>query len=79
MLTDLLNIQLNYDTRQAFVKMMTRQEAEAARRGGNFQIGSTNIRIGWCCGYGPRNHFNRDTGISQIPLHALPEVFITTI
>jgi hypothetical protein len=54
--------------------MYTRKEAEAARALNELLIGSTTIKIGWCCGYGPRNHFNRDTGTSQIPLYVLPDV-----
>lgn len=66
-------VQINYDKYNAFVKMYSHKEAIEAREKLNdawFGTVST-CRVGWGCGFGPKNIFNFDGGFSIIPIFKL--------
>jgi hypothetical protein len=60
--------------------MATRREAEqtkAAFQG--LQIGQANLKVGWACGYGPREDFNYAEGVLFYEISKIPESDISYI
>jgi hypothetical protein len=56
------------------VKVATRKEAETLRNVlGNYRMGNHVLKIGWGCGYGPREHFNYTDGYTMFPISKIPE------
>ena len=62
-------VRLNTGKGQAFVKIATRQEAEQVKQIlTGYRIGKHMFKIGWGCGYGPREHFNYTEGFTMFPI-----------
>ncbi|CEI65223.1 hypothetical protein FVEN_g6341 [Fusarium venenatum] len=65
---------VNKDKRHAFVKMLSRQDAVAAKQGTedsrNLEVP---LRTRWGVGFGPRDCSDYSTGVSIIPIHKLTE------
>ncbi|ROT40217.1 hypothetical protein SODALDRAFT_91138 [Sodiomyces alkalinus F11] len=66
---------VNRDKRHAFVKMVTRKDAETAKRAMERQhsINGHQLRTRWGVGFGPRDCSDYSTGVSVIPITALTE------
>ncbi|KAL2753770.1 hypothetical protein ACRALDRAFT_1082769 [Sodiomyces alcalophilus JCM 7366] len=66
---------VNRDKRHAFVKMVTRKDAEAAKRAMERQhsVNGHQLRTRWGVGFGPRDCSDYSTGISVIPISSLTE------
>ncbi|KAJ5238707.1 hypothetical protein N7468_003326 [Penicillium chermesinum] len=65
---------VNVDKRHAFIKMITRQDAIAARDGmESFRSGEMQLRTRWGVGFGPRDCSDYQTGVSVIPIERLTE------
>ncbi|KAK5941007.1 hypothetical protein PMZ80_006284 [Knufia obscura] len=65
---------VNVDKRHAFVKMLNRKDAEAARHGmEEYRDGSTQLRTKWGVGFGPRDCSDYQTGVSIIPTYRLTD------
>ncbi|GJJ76898.1 protein NRD1 [Entomortierella parvispora] len=58
----------------AFIKMVSRTSAEVAKRELNQQqVQGETMKVGWGCGFGPRDCFDYSTGTSVIPLDKLTD------
>lgn len=65
---------VNVDKRHAFIKMISRQDAIAARDGmESFRSGEMQLRTRWGVGFGPRDCSDYQTGVSVIPIERLTE------
>lgn len=65
---------VNTDKRHAFIKMIGRQDAIAAREGmESYKTGDMQLRTRWGVGFGPRDCSDYQTGISIIPVDRLTE------
>ncbi|KAH6678883.1 hypothetical protein F5X68DRAFT_34983 [Plectosphaerella plurivora] len=66
---------VNRDKRHAFVKMVTRKDAVAAKEAMEFPQGPNGLqlRTRWGVGFGPRHCSDYSNGISVIPISALTE------
>lgn len=65
---------VNLDKRHAFIKMISRRDAENAREGmETYRSGDMQLRTRWGVGYGPRDCSDYQTGISVIPIERLTE------
>ncbi|KAM0335191.1 hypothetical protein ACHAQA_000232 [Verticillium albo-atrum] len=66
---------VNKDKRHAFVKMLTRKDAEAAKEALEFPQGpdGLQLRTRWGVGFGPRQCSDYASGISVIPITELTE------
>ncbi|ETN36363.1 uncharacterized protein HMPREF1541_08640 [Cyphellophora europaea CBS 101466] len=65
---------VNIDKRHAFIKMLTRKDAERARNGmEDFRDGSSQLRTKWGVGFGPRDCSDYQTGVSKIPIERLTD------
>lgn len=65
---------VNLEKRHAFVKMMTRRDAESARDGmEQYKAGEMQLRTRWGVGFGPRDCSDYQTGISIIPIDRLTD------
>ncbi|RMZ86771.1 hypothetical protein DV736_g6002, partial [Chaetothyriales sp. CBS 134916] len=65
---------VNVDKRHAFVKMLSRKDAERAREGmEEIRDGATQLRTKWGVGFGPRDCSDYQTGISVIPIDRLTD------
>ena len=65
---------VNNDKRHAFIKMLHRKDAEAARKGmEEYRDGSSQLRTKWGVGFGPRDCSDYQTGISIIPIERLTD------
>ncbi|KAI8899606.1 hypothetical protein BC833DRAFT_359156 [Globomyces pollinis-pini] len=57
----------------SFIKTPTRKEAEDIRNQfQGYKIDNQMIKIGWGCGYGPREHFNYAEGVTLFPISKIP-------
>lgn len=67
-------VRLNSSKGQAFVKIATRKEAENVKNIlTGYRIGKHMFKIGWGCGYGPREHFNYTDGFTMFPIAKIPD------
>lgn len=65
---------VNIDKRHAFIKMLTRPDAEKARDGmEDFRDGNAQLRTKWGVGFGPRDCSDYQAGISIIPIDRLTD------
>ncbi|KAM0277406.1 hypothetical protein ACHAQH_005848 [Verticillium albo-atrum] len=66
---------VNKDKRHAFVKMLTRKDAEAAKEALEFPQGpdGLQLRTRWGVGFGPRQCSDYASGVSVIPISELTE------
>ncbi|KAF7712470.1 Uncharacterized protein PECH_003270 [Penicillium ucsense] len=65
---------VNVDKRHAFIKMISRPDAVAARDGmESYRQGEMQLRTRWGFGFGPRDCSDYQTGISVIPIERLTE------
>ncbi|MCJ1374532.1 hypothetical protein MMC20_005764 [Loxospora ochrophaea] len=65
---------VNVDKRHAFVKMITREEAMAAKEGmERYKSAEMQLRTRWGVGFGPRDCSDYQTGISIIPIDRLTD------
>ncbi|KAL9609388.1 MAG: hypothetical protein Q9167_005835 [Letrouitia subvulpina] len=65
---------VNVDKRHAFVKMLTRGEAQVARDGmERYRSPEMQLRTRWGVGFGPRDCSDYQTGISIIPIDRLTD------
>lgn len=65
---------VNIDKRHAFIKMVTRPDAIAARDGmESYRQGEMQLRTRWGVGFGPRDCSDYQTGVSIIPIDRLTE------
>jgi len=65
---------VNKDKRHAFVKMLSRQDAVAAKQGTEDSRNlDVPLRTRWGVGFGPRDCSDYSTGVSIIPIHKLTE------
>lgn len=65
---------VNIDKRHAFIKMLTRKDAEQARNGmEEYRDNGSQIRTKWGVGFGPRDCSDYQTGISIIPMERLTD------
>ncbi|KAJ3252970.1 hypothetical protein HK103_001069, partial [Boothiomyces macroporosus] len=66
-------IRVNSNKKNAFVKIATRKEAEMIRSQlQSYHVDGHNLKIGWGCGYGPREHFNYTEGFTIFPISKIP-------
>ncbi|KAI9815710.1 MAG: hypothetical protein M1827_002106 [Pycnora praestabilis] len=63
---------VNIDKRHAFVKLMTRKDAVAAKEGMD-HYKSPDMRTRWGVGFGPRDCSDYQTGVSIIPIDRLTD------
>lgn len=67
-------LMINHAKFNAFIKMVSRSSAEAAKRDLNQQqVQGETMKVGWGCGFGPRDCFDYSTGTSVIPLDKLTD------
>lgn len=65
---------VNVDKRHAFIKMINRPDAVAAREGmESYRQAEMQLRTRWGVGFGPRDCSDYQTGISVIPIERLTE------
>lgn len=65
---------VNHDKRHAFVKMLTRPDAERAKSAMEFyKADHVTLRTRWGVGFGPRDCSDYQTGISIIPIERLTD------
>lgn len=65
---------VNREKRHAFVKMLTRKDAVAAKTGTEeSRDPDLHLRTRWGVGFGPRDCSDYSTGVSVIPIHKLTE------
>lgn len=65
---------VNVDKRHAFIKMLTRKDAERARTGmEDFRDSASQLRTKWGVGFGPRDCSDYQTGVSIIPMERLTD------
>ncbi|CAI7599983.1 unnamed protein product [Penicillium manginii] len=65
---------VNIDKRHAFIKMISRPDAIAARDGmESYRQGEMQLRTRWGVGFGPRDCSDYQTGVSIIPIERLTE------
>ncbi|KAJ5908008.1 hypothetical protein N7495_000690 [Penicillium taxi] len=65
---------VNNEKRHAFIKMISRQDAIAARDGmETYRSSEMQLRTRWGVGFGPRDCSDYQTGVSVIPIHRLTE------
>lgn len=65
---------VNVDKRHAFIKMISRPDAVAAREGmESYRQAEMQLRTRWGVGFGPRDCSDYQTGISVIPIERLTE------
>ncbi|KAI9886051.1 MAG: hypothetical protein M1823_002124 [Watsoniomyces obsoletus] len=65
---------VNPEKRHAFVKMLSRPDAVAAKEGMEmFRPSDMQLRTRWGVGFGPRDCSDYQTGISIIPIHRLTD------
>ncbi|KAI4122766.1 MAG: hypothetical protein LQ338_005624 [Usnochroma carphineum] len=65
---------VNVDKRHAFVKMVSRKDAEAARDGmERYRSADMQLRTRWGVGFGPRDCSDYATGISIVPISRLTD------
>lgn len=64
---------VNKDKRHAFVKMVSRQDAETAKAAMEKNHSAGSMRTRWGVGFGPRDCSDYATGISVIPIDKLTE------
>ncbi|KAJ9604847.1 hypothetical protein H2200_010962 [Cladophialophora chaetospira] len=65
---------VNIDKRHAFIKMINRRDAEAARIGmEEHKSGDMQLRTKWGVGFGPRDCSDYQTGVSIIPIERLTD------
>ncbi|KAL9620285.1 MAG: hypothetical protein Q9160_005184 [Pyrenula sp. 1 TL-2023] len=65
---------VNIDKRHAFVKMVNRKDAVAARDGmEQYKSGDMQLRTRWGVGFGPRDCSDYQTGVSIIPVDRLTD------
>ncbi|OOQ83871.1 RNA binding protein Nrd1 [Penicillium brasilianum] len=65
---------VNVDKRHAFIKMISRPDAVAARDGmESYRQAEMQLRTRWGVGFGPRDCSDYQTGISVIPIERLTE------
>lgn len=70
------SVRVNYDKFTAFVKLNTRDNAETAKNelgAARVALEGQQLRVNWACGFGPRESFDRKTGISLINVSHLSE------
>ncbi|KAJ3320448.1 hypothetical protein HDV06_005271 [Boothiomyces sp. JEL0866] len=66
-------IRVNSNKKNSFVKIATRKEAEMIRSQLQaYHVDGHNLKIGWGCGYGPREHFNYTEGFTLFPISKIP-------
>ncbi|KAJ3303503.1 hypothetical protein HDV03_003780 [Kappamyces sp. JEL0829] len=67
-------IRVNNVKANAFVKMATRKEAEQTREAfQGFQIEQGALKIGWACGYGPKENFSFTDGVTFYSISKIPD------
>ncbi|KAJ3038630.1 hypothetical protein HDV00_000474 [Rhizophlyctis rosea] len=63
------SVTVNYPKFNAFVKLLTRAEADLIREKFNkFMFKGSMLKMGWGCGYGPKEFFDYSTGETLFPL-----------
>ncbi|KAL8710447.1 MAG: hypothetical protein Q9225_007283 [Loekoesia sp. 1 TL-2023] len=65
---------VNVDKRHAFVKMISRKDAQSAREGmERYKSADMQLRTRWGVGFGPRDCSDYSTGISIVPISRLTD------
>ncbi|KAL9031636.1 MAG: hypothetical protein Q9196_000350 [Gyalolechia fulgens] len=65
---------VNVDKRHAFVKMVSRKDAESARDGmERYKSADMQLRTRWGVGFGPRDCSDYSTGVSIVPISRLTD------
>ncbi|KAI9099494.1 hypothetical protein DFS34DRAFT_73644 [Phlyctochytrium arcticum] len=73
-------VTVNYPKFNAFVKLLTRAEAELVKeRFHKYQYNGTMLKMGWGCGYGPKEFFDYTTGETLFPMARMTDVERRTI
>ncbi|KAL7751363.1 hypothetical protein RI367_003223 [Sorochytrium milnesiophthora] len=66
------SILLNHNKHNCFLKLRTRRATNLARQAcGTIDLGHTQLRVNWGCGFGPKDIFDFSAGVSIIPLARL--------
>ncbi|KAJ3097130.1 hypothetical protein HDU97_005132 [Phlyctochytrium planicorne] len=67
-------VMINYPKFNAFIKLMTREEADKARLALNRTVhnGAT-FKVGWGCGFGPKDIFDYSNGYTILPINRMSE------
>ncbi|KAI9203694.1 uncharacterized protein BJ171DRAFT_509354 [Polychytrium aggregatum] len=61
---------VNYHKFNAFIKMFTRVECEMAREKlDHISVAGATLKLGWGCGFGPKNIFSYDKGETVFPMN----------
>ncbi|KAJ3207162.1 hypothetical protein HDU67_007631, partial [Dinochytrium kinnereticum] len=67
-------VMINYPKYNAFIKMFTREEADKARVALNRTVlNGALLKVGWGCGFGPKNTFDYATGFNIVPISRMSE------
>ncbi|RKP03855.1 hypothetical protein CXG81DRAFT_16688 [Caulochytrium protostelioides] len=67
-------VTINYPKFNAFVKLATRMEAERVRQTlQKMPFSGTILKLGWGCGFGPKDMFNYDRGDTVFPVTRLTD------
>ncbi|KAJ3146581.1 hypothetical protein HDU86_008461 [Geranomyces michiganensis] len=73
-------VTVNYPKFNAFVKLLTRAEADLIKeRFHKYQWNGTMLKMGWGCGYGPKEFFDYGTGETLFPVARMTDVEKRTI
>ncbi|KND02580.1 uncharacterized protein SPPG_03038 [Spizellomyces punctatus DAOM BR117] len=73
-------VTVNYPKFNAFVKLLTRAEADLVKdRFHKYQYNGTMLKMGWGCGYGPKEFFDYTTGETLFPLARMTDTEKRTI
>ncbi|KAI9356269.1 hypothetical protein DFJ73DRAFT_240482, partial [Zopfochytrium polystomum] len=65
---------VNHPKFNAFIKMYTREEAEAAVQSlQGAMIDDMSVKISWGCGFGPKDHFDYMTGSIELTIDGMSE------
>ncbi|KAI8998351.1 hypothetical protein BC832DRAFT_230696 [Gaertneriomyces semiglobifer] len=73
-------VTVNYAKFNAFVKFLTRAEADLVKeRFHKYMFNKSILKMGWGCGYGPKEFFDYTTGETLFPLSRMTETEKRTI
>ncbi|KAI8909327.1 hypothetical protein DFJ77DRAFT_118225 [Powellomyces hirtus] len=73
-------VTVNYPKFNAFVKLLTRAEADLIKeRFHKYMFNGTMLKMGWGCGYGPKEFFDYASGETLFPMARMTDVERRTI
>lgn len=67
-------IQVNTVKNNAFIKIATRMEAERVKSEFHgYRLEQTELKVGWACGYGPKQNFDFNYGFTLYQIADIPD------